>query len=245
MYKLLNLKIESIMTLEELTQAQKKLHEEIQQFAEKHCLANDNICPIYDGVENIEAYLKSPLKIMWLLKEPYDEDGGGWNISAAYKNEAGKKKATYRRMAAATFGFTNNMYYEQIRKMSGEIDIFPSLDSIAYINLSKMPGNNRTSSASAKAYYTLWKDILHKQINVYNPDVIIFGGTMNFFEFSKEPHLFDTYFNSDVNPDCKAKIYQHENRWSISIYHPSAIVSDEVYIDLLIDSLKTIQKNRK
>ena len=233
------------MTVEELTQAQKELHDEIQHFAEKHCSANENLWPIYDGVKNIDAYLKSPLKIMWILKEPYDEDGGGWEISAAYKNEDGRKKATYRRMAASTYGFINNIYYDDLVKVKDKESIFSALDSIAYINLSKMPGNNRTTNTSAKAYYKLWKDFLHKQIRIYNPNVIIFGGTMDYFEFDNEPQLFDTYFNSDVNPECKAKIYQHESRWLISIYHPSAIVSDEVYIDLLIDSLKTINKHPK
>jgi len=44
-----------------------------------------DISPICDGIINIEQYLKSKYKILWILKEPYDEFdkdgkpcGGGW-----------------------------------------------------------------------------------------------------------------------------------------------------------------------
>ncbi len=231
-------------TIEELTKAQTELREEIQHLAEEKCSASENLCPIYDGVEDIKAYLNSPLKIMWILKEPYDSDGGGWNISEAYKNKEGRKKATYRRMAASTYGFMNNKYYEDIKKLGATIDIFSALDSIAYINISKMPGNNRTSATSAKAYYNIWKDFLWKQIDIYNPDVIIFGGTMDFFEFKQSPVLYKTYYNEDVNPDCKARIFKCENKWLISVYHPSSIVSDEVYVDSIIDSLLEIKRQK-
>ena len=235
------------MTAEELTQAQENLHKEIQVFAEKNCSANEELCPIYDGIANIDAYLKSPLKIMWILKEPYDEDGGGWQISEAYKNDD-KNRATYRRMAYSAYGFNHKMYYDEICKIIDKESKVSVLDSIAYINLSKMPGNKKTSDAAAKAYYTLWKDILHKQIKTYDPDVIIFGGTgtMKCFEFDNEPQLFETFFNSDVKKTCNAELYQHKDKWLISIEHPAGPgVNDDVYIDSLIDALKTILEHRK
>ncbi len=43
--------------------------------------------PIYDGVVDAEAYLASKSKVMWILKEPYDDfdaegmpAGGGWTM---------------------------------------------------------------------------------------------------------------------------------------------------------------------
>ena len=41
--------------------------------------------PIYDGVVDAEAYLATQPKVLWILKEPYDDfdaegmpEGGGW-----------------------------------------------------------------------------------------------------------------------------------------------------------------------
>lgn len=43
--------------------------------------------PVYDGVVDWDGYLAAPVKICWVLKEPYDDTdaagnpvGGGWTM---------------------------------------------------------------------------------------------------------------------------------------------------------------------
>ena len=75
------------MTALALLAAQAALHALIQTHAID--LGHDpaKIAPIYDGVVDAEAYLAAKPKIMWILKEPYDDfdaegmpAGGGWTI---------------------------------------------------------------------------------------------------------------------------------------------------------------------
>ena len=74
-------------TIIEIESKQKSLQEKIQNVADQTGLATEKVWPIYDGVADMHAYIKSIPKIMWLLKEPYDHFdeegnpcGGGWTL---------------------------------------------------------------------------------------------------------------------------------------------------------------------
>ena len=235
-------------SVEELTKAQNDLIDEIQTFAESNNLASEEICPIYDGVADIEAYLKSSLKIMWILKESYDDDGGGWYLGDVWDGEKKEKDSwknqTWKGMSYALYGFRNNLYWSELPAIRQNKNMLDELKSIAYINMSKMPGTRQTSDTQARLYYNTWKDIIYKQINLYEPDVIVFGGTFKFFynpselETSKQ----ECIENTDANKNTRAIIYKYNGKWLISTQHPSRY--GEVYIDCLIDALKYVE-NRK
>ena len=61
------------MTVEELQSKQEQLRAEMYLNAEKLGLSTANLKPIPDGVLDAEKYLTSSRKIMWVLKEPYDD----------------------------------------------------------------------------------------------------------------------------------------------------------------------------
>ena len=61
------------MTVEELQSKQEQLRAEMYSNAEKLGLSTANLKPIPDGVLDAEKYLTSSQKIMWVLKEPYDD----------------------------------------------------------------------------------------------------------------------------------------------------------------------------
>lgn len=234
-------------TIDELKYKQEALHHEIDNIAEANHLLNE-LSPIYDGIGDIKAYLNAPLKIMWLLKESYDQDksgnkgNGGWNIYDAFNTETAWAYLTFQRIAYTLYGFINGQYYEDMPAIRNKREMVRLLNGIAYVNINKMPGGTQSIDGSMRTHYSVWKEIINKQIEAYNPDVIIFGGTKRFFDFEKPLTLHDTYYNQDVNPMLASEIYKYKNRWLISVYHPSYRMSTEVYVDLIIDSLKEIQK---
>ena len=77
------------MTVQELETREEEIQKQIDEVAQKHNLM---ICakPIKDGIYSAEKYLSAPLRLMWVLKEPYDEvdngiaGGGGWSIPTDY-----------------------------------------------------------------------------------------------------------------------------------------------------------------
>ena len=56
------------------------------------------------------------------------------------------------------------------------------MSQIAYINLNKMPANKTSSDDLLEESYKNWKTILMAQIELYKPQVIIFGNTFKFFK---------------------------------------------------------------
>ena len=72
--------------MKELQDFQNQMHEEIKERAQALGFDLSETEPIYDGVCDLEGYSKSKPKIMFILKEAWDEigeggpKGGGWEI---------------------------------------------------------------------------------------------------------------------------------------------------------------------
>ena len=69
----------------ELEHKQEEMHNLINEHANKSGLSFNGLKPILDGVHDVSKYLESPIKVMWIMKEAYDdsdENGnrGGWSI---------------------------------------------------------------------------------------------------------------------------------------------------------------------
>jgi len=60
------------LSVDELKQEQIHVINEIYALAKSKGLSNDDVEPIPDGVNDVEAYVKSEPRVMWVLKEPYD-----------------------------------------------------------------------------------------------------------------------------------------------------------------------------
>ena len=52
---------------------QELIKSKIFERAKKLELSNDGLEPLPDGVADIEGYCKSSPRIMWILKQPYDD----------------------------------------------------------------------------------------------------------------------------------------------------------------------------
>ena len=75
------------MTSRFLSSSQSQLRNEIAEYAQMLGYDPAVIEPVGDGVADVEGYLRAPLKVMWILKEPWDDfdsagmpTGGGWNF---------------------------------------------------------------------------------------------------------------------------------------------------------------------
>lgn len=90
-------------------------------------------------------------------------------------------------------------------------------------------------NASLSNYYACWKPILDKQIELYQPDVIIFGNTFSCFKADM--------VGSDRQPDITIgdhsfHVYRHNGRLLIDAYHPNQrTITREEYVNSLIDQI--------
>lgn len=180
------------MTVEELTEAEKYLDDLITKCAEENNLSNENLLPIYDGIYDAKLYLNSPLKIMWILKEPYDDFnkdgnpvGGYWHLNKCIFKDPAKGVAnnrTLKMISYITYGILNQLLWNDMDNISHNPAIADVLQEIALINLSKMPAYSTTDNNTLKTKFSYWRSVVLKQIEIYNPDVIIFGNTYSYLQ---------------------------------------------------------------
>lgn len=230
------------MKTEELIEKQKKIVKEIYEQAEKMGLSNNDIAPITDGVCSIDGYLKSYPKVMWILKEPYDDFenrkpvGGGWSITEdcfGIKDDVWTSR-TWQPIIYIMYGYIHGLIWQDMDYIRDNKKMADVLKDIAYINVSKMPGSTRSSWNNINQCYAMWKPILDKQLDLYNPDVIICAGTFSHFkeEFEKNDMRKVDSFKGYIN------VYHSYNKIVIDAYHPMQTQIDRgSYVDSIIEIL--------
>lgn len=207
---------------------------------------NEKVKPITDGIINVEKYFNSKYKILWILKEPYDDFddegnpvGGDWGLD----EELNKKvvfsefiggRRTYLPMIYTSYGILNDFIswggMENVYKKPSMID---ALKSVAYINVKKLPGFTTSVRSVIEDAYRVNKDILNQQIRDYAPDIIIGGSTL--YLFFNELGLSNDDFQTLGSVEYAIK----NNRIYICAYHPSnRIVKEEMYCDDIINVVK-------
>ena len=195
--------------------------------------------PVIDGIVSLDEYIDTNPKILWILKEPYDEmdgTGGGWQLVRDFpKDEEGNYffkggKSTWRPIVYICYAIFNQ--YADFNKMPN-IDINPEmtkvLNKIAVINISKVPGSTRSNGKLIEKAFHKNKEILSKQIEIYNPDIIIGGNTLGYF-FDKLNQFTDS---------GSVYYYKKENRLWINAYHPAHTqFNRETYVNEIISAVK-------
>lgn len=211
---------------------------------------NPDIKPISDGIVNIEEYLQSKYRILWILKESNDVrngKGGGWKLNVSmnedmkdWKEKSRTGKTTFKRIILTTYGIENNfMQMEDIPNIN-TLDVFTSIKQIALINVKKIPGGSSSFGKQIALAYKENRHILLKQIELYNPNIIIGGNTLQ-------------YFIKDlaVQNELKKKIgnryyYPEEKKLFIAAYHPNVrpkTISEKDYCNQIINAVKDWEEN--
>lgn len=142
---------------------------------------------IKDGIVDLKKYESSKHKILWILKEgnvskkDHDKDRDLCEeIRTDQHKHLAMKIPTFRKMIYATYG----ILFPEVEWSEGPnaTELYDVLKYIAYINLNKFPGGGISNYDNIKQAYIKNKDEILSQIEKYNPNIIIFGNTLRFFE---------------------------------------------------------------
>lgn len=233
------------MTAEVLREKQSEIDSMVKTCAEKAFSgsAMDRNSPIYDGIADEEAYLQSPLKVAWVLKEPYDDftkankpAGGGWSLvkDAFYKSDAWKNPV-WQKVAYVMYGFRHGLNWDELPWIRENHEVINEIKSVAWINVSKMPGYKVSSDRAISNAYSVWKDVIRFQLETYNPDVIIFGKTFHCFR--------DSYGNPEPQVlNDNVWYYNIAGKHLLDTYHPGRKGGE--YVNALIDALTSIRDGK-
>lgn len=222
----------------------KAKEEEIQSLIEKLSDEDNERYPVYDGINDFEQYLNAKYRILFILKEPYEGKngtGGDWAI----KNILGKggyKRAsrTFYPLMYISCGILNNFcLWSDMDDVQDDFEAMNSyLYKVAYINISKLPALNppRTNFSDIVSAYNKDKEndcIILKQIDAYQPDIIIGCGIHNLLAEDLE------LYQPDHKTGYRSKKYP--NLIYIGTNHPAQMSeSQQEYVDYVINVAKEI-----
>lgn len=177
-----------------INELQIKVDEINKLVKDKIVSADPELSVVTDGIIDIEKYLNAKYKILWILKEPYDDFdeygvpfGGGWGLDEVINpkqtiQEFVGGKPTFKTMIYTSWGILHDFcLWESMNDVEDDPTMLNALKSIAIINIKKIPGYSKSDYTTIKRYYQQHKLILKKQIESYDPDIIIGGNTLGFF----------------------------------------------------------------
>lgn len=231
------------MDAKELNKRQQEIWKEMEKLAKE--LENGNRLPIYDGVCDLDGYLSSKPKVMWILKEPNGQieggelEKGGWYIpDEVFTNlEETAGQPTWQVMIYVMYGYQNGLMYDDMDYVRKNLEMAKVMQRIAYLNVSKLPGPNKSNQSLIEQSYILWKPILNKQIETYAPDLIIFGNTFDHFKNDFKIRGLEKIGNIPGWID----VYKSGQLIILDAYHPSRKGRD--YVNTLIKALNDFFPN--
>ncbi|MGV0954865.1 hypothetical protein ACTS91_00145 [Empedobacter falsenii] len=223
------------------------LDSKLEKNMSKFQCGNNDYRIIPDGIVNTKKYISSSIKILWILKEVNSEDLD-WDLRDALNGElkidTGLKKGwekTFTPVVYTTLGILNNEDWHTMGDFTINPDLIDCLQEIAYINIKKIGGGSKALNNEIKAFYEENKDALHEQIQLINPDIIIFGNTMNYFDVG----IFDKIFGElEVNKENNnLHVYSNKNHLLLHAYHPNnRRISNQEYCDSIIKEVRNWKK---
>ena len=242
------------MTVDELIKGQKEIDALVEKRAIDKGLLKKACGPIRDGVADEYSYLISDPKVMWLLLEPYDDGdggGGGWSLPKnVFLNPkpSDPLNPTQQTVAYAMWCAKHNCPFSSAPTADA---VYSELQSVAWVNISKMPASSHSNPADVIAKYELnWKDIIERQISLLKPNIVIIAG--NHFNAICGKGLFEGDQGCErcfpTDEDSLVDLHRCTNFDVLYAYHPAywkhpfhtrnhPTLSQETYVDAIAEAL--------
>jgi len=231
------------MTIENLKKEEALLDKYVKLFYPK---ISKNKKPVLDGITDVERYIKNEMqgkyKICWVLKESYDEKdgyGGGFDLRKLHKKYTKMKDhyfgPTWETVGKVSYSILNRFIsYYNVMEL-GRSKYMQSLLDISFINISKMPSKSGPVAKNKDLwkYYELWRPILNWQLSKYDPNIIIFGNTFDYFW--DDLKLNKGVYKKNKNGDYVLK----DGKIYIFALHPGQRkISGDRYLNGIINAIK-------
>ncbi|MBU1101432.1 MAG: hypothetical protein KKA84_13615 [Bacteroidetes bacterium] len=167
---------------------------------------------IKDGIVNEELYFQSNPKILFLMKEANDSDGGEGSIVEFMDSHL--KYTFFIRIAEWVYAIQNN-FSRLLKVEENRKELHQALRSIALIDVKKSCGGSKSDSGIIRDHVQKNKHFLQKQIELINPDLIISGlGDLNLLNtFMNDVSWIRTQYGKCIGRWDKFKV--------IDFSHPS------------------------
>jgi hypothetical protein len=192
---------------------------------------------VLDGITDIDNYINSEEKILWILKEP---DGGGFDLRDFHKDlcKYNLWRKTYKLVIKVSYAIHSKIY--DYKNIPNEFDIMGIMNKIAFINIKKSGGGSRSYYKIINDYFNRDKELLLEQIKCLEPTTIInCSGVYGLSEILK---------TADINKNNTDNIFSaalFDNGIIINAQHPNCRYNHNSYFNNVIDYVKIYQEIKK
>lgn len=201
-------------------------------------------CPdlVADGLVDEGAYNATGLKLLIVLKEVNDPGGGDWDLRDLVKE--GKRPQTWDNVARWVHGIRNidNVpTWDFYRDIDDNFRI-ETLRSICAVNLKKSPGGHTADNG------TIWQDMqkdlpfLQKQFSLYNPDLVVCGGTGDMFHWVISQDGGQYKWETTSRGVC---YFDWNGAPVVAFPHPLARVPSNILMYAFIDAVTEILRKKR
>lgn len=201
---------------------------------------DNGIC--FDGAVDSNVYFSKQNRLLFLLKETNGNNNNGtqnsqhqdWDYMAWVRKQAAQKEPLYRSvyrniaMWARQFELFSSGKIPEVKDLidsNGLIinaELCAALNGIALINLKKSWGREQTNWKQMKNYLDAdvkRKEILHYQVDVLKPSVVLCGGTFDFaYDIFGNGAAIQTVMCDDGQ---KIDYFVSKDTTFVSCWHPS------------------------
>jgi hypothetical protein len=194
---------------------------------------------VSDGVVDEDAYLTSCPKLLFVMKEVNDPDGGDWDLREFVRD--GGRWQTWDNISRWVEGIrslSEDIPWEKLEEVDAERRR-RTLRSIAVMNLKKSPGGHTTDSGELAKVAEEDQEFLNKQFALYDADVTICCGT-------DTSNTFHGLISLGGQPQWKSTrrgTYFHEYRrrkFVVAYSHPEARVASPLLYYGLVDAMREV-----
>lgn len=133
-----------------------------------------------DGIVDFYAYKNAYPKITFILKETNEkEDDVGYDLTEFLRDGA-VGGCIWNNVSRFSAGIINKIDFETVEDIDKN-DRKKYLSLISVINLKKTPGKARSKNSVIDKFTRDDIEFIKKQVELYNPDILICGGTGDIF----------------------------------------------------------------
>lgn len=195
---------------------------------------------VTDGVVNEDRYQAATPKILFMLKEVNDIDGGGWCLREFLRDEGGRVQTwgPATRWVRGITSLPNEIAWGDLESVT-EKDRIAYLADIAAINLKKTPGGHTVDRTKWWESVQRDKSFIKEQFLLYNADIVLCCGSDVSGAFSSvinEPGSISWSVTSRG-----VEFYEYTpKKFVIRFSHPAARVSPNLVYYGLVDAIREI-----
>lgn len=170
-------------------------------------------CFIKDGIIDINRWKIAKKKILFILKEGYDnEKKGGMDLRDLFKGWKKPHGPTGRGMADWAY-LLHHSAKNNIKPFPNKKENAKVIDSFlhcAVINVKKSDGKTQSDRDNLQDYIENDSKYLKKQIELISPEIIICGNV---------PNLLKSIWNNPI--EVSDLVYKIDNMFVVNFWHPS------------------------